>query len=139
MPIRPEMKARYPADWATRSRFVRFVRAGGRCEWFSDGQRCRAVHGQPHPLTGSKVVLTAAHLFDHRPESAGLLNLAAFCQKHHLAYDAPMRRYRRETGVEVKDAVFTAVDPDTGFLIGWWHGTRTVLVRSASERREVGS
>ena len=32
MPIRPEMRARYPSDWALRSRFVRFVRAGGRCE-----------------------------------------------------------------------------------------------------------
>ena len=47
MPIRPEMRARYPSDWALRSRFVRFVRAGGRCEW------CGAVHGQPHPVTGS--------------------------------------------------------------------------------------
>ena len=27
MPIRPEMRARYPSDWALRSRFVRFVRA----------------------------------------------------------------------------------------------------------------
>ena len=33
MPIRPEMRARYPKDWALRSRFVRFVRARGRCEW----------------------------------------------------------------------------------------------------------
>ena len=52
MPIRPEMRARYPRDWAVRSRFVRFVRAGGRCEW------CGAAHGQPHPVTGSVVVLT---------------------------------------------------------------------------------
>ena len=60
MPIRPEMRARYPSDWALRSRFVRFVRAGGRCEW------CGAVHGQPHPVTGSLVVLTAAHVHDLR-------------------------------------------------------------------------
>jgi len=33
MPIRPEMRARYPKDWALRSRFVRFTRARGRCEW----------------------------------------------------------------------------------------------------------
>lgn len=39
MPIRPEMRARYPKDWALRSRFVRFVRARGRCEW------CGAPHG----------------------------------------------------------------------------------------------
>jgi len=39
MPIRAEMKARYPADWALRSRFVRFVRAKGCCEW------CGVPHG----------------------------------------------------------------------------------------------
>ena len=47
------MRERNPSDWALRSRFVRFVRAGGRCEW------CGAVHGQPHPVTGSLVVLTS--------------------------------------------------------------------------------
>lgn len=52
MPIKPENRARYPADWKLRSRFVRLVRARGRCEW------CGAVNGQPHPVTGSKVVLT---------------------------------------------------------------------------------
>jgi hypothetical protein len=86
MPIRPENRARYPADWALRSRFVRFVRARGRCEW------CGAVHGQAHPVTGSKVVLTTAHIYDMRPEAAGLLNLAALCQRCHNMHDAPMRR-----------------------------------------------
>ena len=33
MPIRKEMRQRYPKDWALRSRFVRFYRAGNRCEW----------------------------------------------------------------------------------------------------------
>lgn len=33
MPIRPENRARYPRDWKLRSRFVRFVRARGKCEW----------------------------------------------------------------------------------------------------------
>lgn len=89
MPIRPEMRARYPSDWALRSRFVRFVRAGGRCEW------CGAVHGQPHPVTGSLVVLTAAHVHDHRPEAASLLNLAALCQRCHNRHDAEMRRRGR--------------------------------------------
>lgn len=86
MPIRPEMKKRYPKDWKIRSRFVRFVRAKGRCEW------CGAVHGEPHPVTGSKVVLTTAHVHDHRPEAASLLNLAALCQRCHNRHDAVMRR-----------------------------------------------
>lgn len=80
------MRARYPADWKLRSRFVRQVRAGNRCEW------CGARNGQPHPITGSTVVLTTAHVFDHRPEAAGLLNLAALCQRCHNRHDAGHRR-----------------------------------------------
>ena len=87
MPIRPENRARYPKDWKLRSRFVRFVRARGKCEW------CGAAHGEPHPLTGSVVVLTTAHVFDDRPESSSLLNLAALCQRCHNRHDAPMRRH----------------------------------------------
>lgn len=89
MPIRPEMKARYPADWKVRSRFVRLVRARNCCEW------CGAVNGRPHPVTGAKVVLTCAHVHDHRPESASLLNLAALCQRCHNRHDAPLRAARR--------------------------------------------
>lgn len=85
MPIRPENRARYPRDWRARSRFVRFHRARGRCEW------CSARHGEPHPETGSRVVLTTAHVFDRRPEAASLLNLAALCQKCHNAHDAEDR------------------------------------------------
>lgn len=86
MPIRPEMRARYPKDWRLRSFFVRFVRARGRCEW------CGAEHGKAHPLTGSIVVLTTAHVYDDRPEASSLLNLAALCQKCHNGHDAPARR-----------------------------------------------
>lgn len=75
----------YPLDWALRSRFVRFVRAGGLCEW------CGAAHGEPHPVTGSTVVLTCAHVHDHRPEAASLLNLAALCQRCHNRHDAAHR------------------------------------------------
>lgn len=86
MPIRPEMRARYPKDWKLRSRFVRFYRARNRCEW------CGAENGQPHPATGSKVVLTTAHVHDDRPEASSLLNLAAVCQKCHNGHDAAARR-----------------------------------------------
>jgi 5-methylcytosine-specific restriction endonuclease McrA len=89
MPIRPEMKARYPKDWRLRSRFVRFYRAKNCCEW------CGARNHEPHPDTGSQVVLTVAHVFDHRPEAASLLNLAALCQRCHNRHDAPMRRENR--------------------------------------------
>lgn len=90
MPIRPENIKRYPKDWALRSRFVRFYRAKNRCEW------CDAENGKPHPITKSKVVLTAAHIYDHRPEAASLLNLAALCQRCHNGHDAKMRSKNRK-------------------------------------------
>ena len=89
MPIRPEMLARYPKDWKLRSRFVRFYRARNRCEW------CGAENYQPHPITGSKVVLTTAHVWDMRPEACSLLNLAALCQRCHNRWDAPYRKRNR--------------------------------------------
>lgn len=88
-PIRPENRVRYPKDWALRSRFVRFVRARNRCEW------CGAANGQPHPVTGSIVVLTTAHVHDDRPEACSLLNLAALCQRCHNGHDANARQQRR--------------------------------------------
>lgn len=89
MPIRPENRARYPKDWGLRSRFIRFYRAKGRCEW------CGAVNGQPHPETGARVVLTVAHVHDERPEAASLMNLAALCQRCHNRLDGPRRAQRR--------------------------------------------
>ena len=89
MPILPENRARYPLDWHRRSRFVRFYRAKGKCEW------CGAEHGKPHPKTGSRVVLTTAHVFDDRPEASSLLNLAALCQLCHNRHDAKDRAQRR--------------------------------------------
>lgn len=80
MPIRPENKARYPRDWK-QIRAAILERAGHRCEF------CKAANHQPHPITGSRVVLTIAHL-DHQPENCDPANLRALCQRCHLAYDA---------------------------------------------------
>ena len=89
MPIRPENRARYPADWKLRSHFVRHYRARNHCEW------CGAENGKLHPVTGSVVVLTTAHVHDKRPEAANLLNLAALCQRCHNAHDAQDRQRDR--------------------------------------------
>lgn len=48
MPSSPEYRARYPSDWALRSRFVRFYRARNRCEWcgvpnYAVGQRIDGI------------------------------------------------------------------------------------------------
>ena len=100
MPIRPEMRDRYPADWKLRSRFVRFVRARGRCEW------CGARHGLRHPVTGSRVILTTAHVYDDRPEAASLLNLAALCQRCHNRLDATKRARDRKARLEADQFTF---------------------------------
>ena len=86
MPIRPERRALYPAHWRQLSRSIREDRAGGVCEF------CRkARQGQPHPVTGSRVILTVAHL-DHDETGADPAQLAAMCQRCHNTYDAPHRR-----------------------------------------------
>ena len=85
MPIRREMKDRYPKEWPVISLWVR-VCAGWRCEW------CDAVQGEPNPVTGSKVVLTVAHILCDDPEDVRPQNLAALCQRCHNRFDNPSRR-----------------------------------------------
>ena len=92
MPIRAENRARYPSDWGAISRYIRFDRAGGQCE--CDGRcgrgthegRCPNRHDEPAYGTGSRVILTTAHL-DHVPEHCHHDNLMAMCQGCHLHYD----------------------------------------------------
>ena len=97
MPIRAENKGRYPKDWPAISRRIK-ERAGWRCEF------CGAAHGLPHPVTGSKVILTVAHL-DHTPENCSDENLKALCQRCHNGYDAKERargiRVRRRDALGV--------------------------------------
>lgn len=119
MPIRPENKDRYPADWKAISLRIR-ERAGQKCEWckapngvlidrsrdgeaymLMDGQVFSATDGEAHgyargsewPSCGrlTKVILTVAHL-DHTPENCADDNLKALCQRCHNRYDMPMRR-----------------------------------------------
>lgn len=91
MPIRPENRARYPKCWPQISRGIREDRAGLRCECAGEcGRdhpgRCTAIHAHPHPVTGSRVVLTVAHL-DHDLVNHDPSNLKALCQACHLAFD----------------------------------------------------
>lgn len=98
MPIHPSNKSRYPSNWrAIRQKVL--ARAGHACEGSPAYPDCRAANHQPHPATGSRVVLTIGHL-DHTPEHCALPNLRAWCQRCHLTYDAQhhaeSRRQRRE-------------------------------------------
>jgi 5-methylcytosine-specific restriction endonuclease McrA len=95
-PIRAADKRRYPRNWSQISKAVRKERAGDRCECAGEcgtghEGRCEARNGQPHPVTGSTVVLTVAHR-DRTPENCAYDNLFAACQRCHLAYDAEQHR-----------------------------------------------
>lgn len=87
----PFDRSKYPKNWRDISDEIRFQRANGQCEWHENGARCEARHMQSHPITGSKVVLTTAHL-NHKPMDVRRSNLMAMCQLHHLRYDADLHK-----------------------------------------------
>jgi hypothetical protein len=78
----------YCKDWKLRSKFIRFYRAKNKCEF------CGSENYKPHPETGSKVVLTVAHL-DHDIKNNSFFNLKALCQKCHNNYDKDYRKQNR--------------------------------------------
>ncbi len=111
MPIRPENKARYPKNWKEISLACR-DRAGNRCEGSPAFPNCRVENGKPHPITGSTVVLTTAHL-DHTPENCSDENLRAWCQRCHNTYDAPMRRAGIQQRLHAKMAIRDLFDAES--------------------------
>lgn len=104
MPIKPENKSRYPKDWKRIADSIR-ERAGNVCEGSPAYPECRAENGKPHPVTGSKVVLTVAHL-NHVPEDCDQANLKAWCQRCHLTYD--LHHHRTNAYATRKAAANTA-------------------------------
>lgn len=95
MPIRPEMKSKYPKDWPTISARIK-ARADWQCECRGEcglhrGRRCKERHGQSAQWAGGTVILTTAHL-DHDPANCADDNLKAMCQRCHNRYDMPYRR-----------------------------------------------
>ena len=80
----PMKRALYPKDWERISAAIR-ARADNRCEWpgcdLANGATVQGKRGS------YKVVLTVAHL-DHNPANCDPSNLRAWCQPHHLRYDA---------------------------------------------------
>lgn len=104
MPIAPENRHRYPANWETEIRPAIFARSGGRCE--CDGRCGRGVHAGRCPerhLLQSRlgnparlVRLTVAHL-DHTPENNDDGNLMHMCQGCHLHYHID---HHRQSAIE---------------------------------------
>lgn len=106
MPIKPENRKRYPANWKWISETIRFKRAHGYCECGGEcsvhQNLCNAKHGWPHPITGSSVVLTVAHL-DHQPENNSFDNLKAMCQRCHLNYDLQHHKQSRLNAIRCNE------------------------------------
>lgn len=102
MPIRPEMRAKYPPNWRVISKRIREL-AGQKCQWCSAPNRKLIVRDRKDPAKWKlhycngvcmgegcdavHVVLTVAHL-DHDPTNNADENLRALCQRCHLRYDA---------------------------------------------------
>lgn len=132
MPIKPENRHRYPADWPLIREAI-LQRALWRCEH----PGCKAVHRDVGywlrdkfvPMdralrdAGAKrgdvvacsdgstiklimIVLTIAHL-DHQPENCNPDNLRALCQRHHLAHDA---QHHRQTAYATRKAKANTAD-----------------------------
>lgn len=81
-----------PKNWKDISFEVK-QKAGWKC------QCCGAAHEEPHPITGSKVILTTHHI-DFNPENNEPENLLACCQRCHNSLD---REHRKETRRRTKD------------------------------------
>ena len=109
MPIKKENRGRYPANWKAIS-LAKKEAAGWRCE--CDGRcgrgthegRCTNEHGKPAYGTGSKVILTTAHL-NHTPEDISDENLKAFCNGCHLHYDKEHHAETRRATLAAKKAL----------------------------------
>lgn len=94
----------YPPDWKqTRVRILK--RANNCCEGSPKYPACRAENHKPHPETGSKVILTIAHL-NHDKDNWNVTDeeLRAWCQRCHLIYDNKHHVSNRKYGRNHKKA-----------------------------------
>ena len=100
----PIDRKRYPPDWKQTSHRIRFERAEGKCEV------CKAVHGEPHPITGKIVKLQTAHL-NRWPEETRDADLMAMCARCHFAYDRADNYLKRKYGRLYKKLQFDIFTP----------------------------
>ena len=86
---------KYPDNWGTLSRYIRFDRAGGQCECHGEcglhlthpgPRRCVEKHQESAVWATGVVILTTAHLC-HDSTCDDRDHLLAMCQRCHLRYD----------------------------------------------------
>ncbi|MCF6120523.1 hypothetical protein L2449_27240 [Mesorhizobium muleiense] len=99
MPVSAAKQKAYPGGslksrlWDDIKAWVR-MRSGDRCEGSPAFPECQAANGAPHPVTGSIVVLTVAHIH-HDLRRNGPADLRHWCQRCHNKHDAPFRLANR--------------------------------------------
>lgn len=88
-------------------------RAGHKCEGTPQRPDCCAVNYEPHPETGSKVILTIAHM-DWDESHADPERCRALCQRCHNKWDAQQRqknaaitRLKKSPQIDVEDFLET--------------------------------
>lgn len=79
---------KYPKNWKEVRKII-LDREDDKCRF------CHAPNYEPHWLTGSKVILTIAHL-NHVIEDMRDYNLAALCQRCHNILDMPHRNKTKQ-------------------------------------------
>lgn len=132
MPIRPENRSRYPADWKQISHRIRFVRADSRCECVGEcGRgthtgRCPNYHGLKAYGTGSLVVLTVAHLTPPRTAATKTCALSAkgatcitTASTTPKPCSAPKRRRWRRRWSRCSMSEIADQDPPLGWCPTW--------------------
>ena len=106
-------RSRYPTDWPEISRRIR-ERDGNACAM------CGVANGAliQRPDGGvTRVILTVAHLYDPNPMNCADDNLAALCQKHHLALDLDHHLENRRKTMLARKLRVQAVLPSLEGLI----------------------
>ena len=86
----PWKRVDYPADWCDVVRPAIIARAQNRCEGSPAYPGCRVLNYSWHPDTGSKVILTTAHLCRCAPKCGELSHLRLLCQRCHCTLDAEL-------------------------------------------------
>lgn len=86
----------YHPKWTLIRRLI-LKRANNKCEGSDKYPNCRVMNYHIHATTGSKVILTIAHL-DHNKKNNRFSNLKALCQRCHLGHDLPHHITNRKYG-----------------------------------------
>jgi len=99
----PWRRADYPVDWCDVIRPAIMARAQNCCEGSPAYPGCRVLNYSWHPGTGSKVILTTAHLCRCARKCGELSHLRLLGQRCHLTLDVELHaqhaaeRLRRES------------------------------------------